>query len=278
MATECALHCVICFEEFSLRERPPVILPCGHTYVCLVCSKRLKRCMECREPLFWTPPPPSKGPAIMNNTNLNSRNPQLRFPAARRGYGDHQPYTNGPPVQLQEPIPLPLPKNLVLLEMIESAERQARLLNEANGIAMQQTSSDVQSNDNGGSGNATGGDDNDDKLEITLARIVSLTGTCGTYAVRDPEGLAVLPFDPNRQHHDAAPSDEEEEKKVEEMREPFTIEAGSTVQIVAVDEGVYKLPRGVGFIVASANQLVKGTNSLSCSILLELGGFPGLSC
>lgn len=49
------LHCIICFDAFTLDERPPVILPCGHTYVCAQCAKRLDKCMECRKPLFIKP-------------------------------------------------------------------------------------------------------------------------------------------------------------------------------------------------------------------------------
>jgi hypothetical protein len=41
-------------------------------------------------------------------------------------------------------------------------------------------------------------------------------------------------------------------------KEPFKIEEGQRVQVVSVDDGVFQLARGVGYIVASANQLVKG--------------------
>jgi Zinc finger, C3HC4 type (RING finger) len=61
-------HCIICFEEFKLHERLPVVLPCGHTFVCGPCSQRLTRCMECREPLYYTVP---KNNNNHNNTNNN---------------------------------------------------------------------------------------------------------------------------------------------------------------------------------------------------------------
>ena len=273
MAMENSLHCVICFEEFSLKDRPPVVLPCGHTFVCLDCSKRLKRCMECREPLFWTPTPggAAKGPPVMNG-NMNTPQPHLRYAqqtlaarqqtlAARRGYSPYrhsipnQTLLPQPPPVSQEPIALPLPKNLVLLDMIESAERQARILKEASDNLDEtedRSDSEVPS---------------DVPLDATFAKIAT-TGACGTYAVRDPAGLAVLPFDPNKQHNhnDTPPYDDSspgEEKKTEETREPFSIESGSTVQVVGVDEGVYKLARGSGFIVASVNQLVKGKSHTS---------------
>ena len=267
MSVENSLHCVICFEEFSHKDRPPVVLPCGHTFVCLDCSKRLKRCMECREPLFWTPATAgggAKGPPVLNG-NLNTPQPHLRYAqqtlAARRGYSPyrhsmpHQPILQQPPPVTQEPVPLPLPKNLVLLDMIESAERQARILKEAS-LAEQVVAEDRCDSEVSG----------DAPLDATFAKVATLTGSCGTYAVRDPAGLAVLPFDPNKQHshHDGTPSPASyedasgEEKKIEETREPFTIESGSTIQVVGVDEGVYKLARGSGYVVASVNQLVKG--------------------
>jgi hypothetical protein len=126
------------------------------------------------------------------------------------------------------------------MEMVEAAERQARVLQEARqklGIE------DVA--------------DDEDKIEPTLAGMTALAGACGTYAVREPMGLAVLPFDPNLQNlRKELPG---EEKKTEEAKEPFTIMDRQTVQVVAEEDGVYKLARGVGYIVSSTNQLVKST-------------------
>jgi hypothetical protein len=252
-----ALHCVICFEEFSQKERPPVVLPCGHTYVCLVCSKRLKRCMECREPLFWKPetPPNHAAPVIgANNMNMNMRSPHLRYVRDNRGrYVPAPPTPPHPSIMqpyLQEPLPLPIPKNLVLLGMIESAEMQAQLRKNAQCMHPNDDASNAPE------------EDDEPKLDRSVV-IEALTSSCGTYAVRENEGLAVLPFDPNREHHVDSMKGSEEEKKVEEPREPFSIEAGKTIQVVSVDEGVYKLARGTGYIVASSNQLFKGT-SFAC--------------
>mmetsp|Transcript_5704 Transcript_5704/g.14245 ORF Transcript_5704/g.14245 Transcript_5704/m.14245 type:complete len:136 (+) Transcript_5704:311-718(+) len=52
MASPFSFHCMICFEEFDNETRFPVVLPCGHTYVCNVCAQRLDKCMECRTPLI----------------------------------------------------------------------------------------------------------------------------------------------------------------------------------------------------------------------------------
>lgn len=254
LATEVSLHCMICYEEFDLKEHVPVVLPCGHTYLCEVCSKRLKVCMECREPLFWTPPAPKVNPPGLG-ANARSPGAPLRYTGgAHRGRYSSTPQTPphpsyAPPVVKEEPIPLPLPKNTVLMDMIEAAERQARLLAEAKKEQERNDDGDDDEDD----------DENDQLVEATLAGMSALAGACGTYAVREPLGLAVLPFDPNRQHQHLGKKEYLlEEKKTEDTREPFTIEDGQTVQVVTEEDGVYKLARGLGFIVATVNQLVKG--------------------
>jgi hypothetical protein len=245
------LHCIVCYEQFSLKDRPPVVLPCGHTYVCLVCSKRLKRCMECREPLFWTPPARSQKPLPHMPTMPNWRSPapdRYGAPISNRGRYSPFPHTTPPhsilPLIKEEPLPLPLPKNLVLIEVIESAERRARLLREAEDEDEDPLEDEEE--------------DEESKLEKNLAGMSALKGTYGTYAVRESEGLAVLPFNPNKQHKKELPLGGEEEKKAEEPREPFTIYVGQTVQVVSVDDGVNKLSRNSGYVVANVNQLVKG--------------------
>ena len=167
-----------------------------------------------------------------------------------------------PPVK-GDPIPLPLPKNTVLMGMMEAAERQAKLSEEARlkkALGMKKPSTSDTTEAGKDSAEAETQPSSFDPL---IAGLNVLVGTCGTYAVREPLGLAVLPFDPNKGHHQEEDSGVEEcadEKKTDErFREPFTIEEGQMVQVVGVDEGVYRLARDAGFIVASVNQLVKGT-------------------
>jgi hypothetical protein len=38
MASPFSFHCIICIEEFEPKDRYPVVLPCGHTYVCNHCT------------------------------------------------------------------------------------------------------------------------------------------------------------------------------------------------------------------------------------------------
>lgn len=102
------------------------------------------------------------------------------------------------------------------------------------------------------------GQDEEDEEEYDLDRIISgmatLSGPCGTYAVKDREGLAVLSMDPRNTQDD--------EEKKDEQREPFSLEFGQTVQVVDFEDGVAKLARAQGYILATSSQLVKGTSTL----------------
>ena len=214
-------HCVICFDEFTMTDRPPMVLPCGHTYVCLPCSKRLKRCMECREPLFVRP---------ASRTTTSSY----------RRYGSPQPST---PVA---PVPLPIPKNVVLLALMEAAQRQQPPEVETNRIAKEGEDSEPQRQ------NEKDFDtDDEEEDQFDLNRIISgmatLSGPCGTYVVK--ENLTVVTSNPRKGG--------EEEKKSEPV-EPYLLEVGQTAQVVDFDEGIAKLARNKGFVVATSSQLVKG--------------------
>jgi hypothetical protein len=245
-----------------MRERHPVVLPCGHTYVCAPCSKRLKRCMECREPLFL--------PVQQQNRNQNAQQgnwagsaPPMYNRGGRYSPQQQAPLTpkevSAPPV----PIALPIPKNVVLLAMMEAAQRQSQM-----------QESEADESENSSLGHAV---DDDDEEQFDLNRIISgmatLSGPCGTYAVRERHGLAVVSSDPRRKQHvdeEKKSADVERElfqtSPLRNHKEPFSLEYGQTVQIVDFEDGVAKLARGHGFIVAnSSSQLVKGTlRSLRC--------------
>jgi hypothetical protein len=270
-------------------------------------------------------------------------------------------------IATDDPQPLPLPKNLVLMEMIEAKERQQRLLREAKQqeqeLLLQRQvsrSQQLQKHVNQHEDNAQNlidseADDDDEEeagwlVDPALSGMAAFAGSCGTYVVREPLGLVVLPQDPNRRHQQpASPQpppantssktntvihvtipphhlpikapqpppttpvrDEKKEQGPEEgddhrchvpplntgksyhhpqpffnhdeilvaggkegdgsfsntakptittlpHREPFSIQEGQKVQVVGVEEGVYQLARGEGYIVATVNQLVKGT-------------------
>jgi Zinc finger, C3HC4 type (RING finger) len=233
-------HCIVCFDEFSLKLRPPVVLPCGHTYVCAPCSKRLKRCMECREPLFYTVKPVST--------------PLPRTPAPSM-YGRYSPTPSTPPQTAFVPhsastqqIPCSIPKNIVLLSMMEAAERQAREKEQLDLL-----------DDTTGSMNACDEDEEYD-LNRIIAGMATLSGPCGTYAVKETEGLTISTVDPNEDRN----YDNEQELHVAascdsiEISQPCTLERGQTVQVVRFENGIAKLARESGYIVANSSQLVKG--------------------
>jgi hypothetical protein len=138
-----------------------------------------------------------------------------------------------------------MPKNVVLLAMMEAAERQAMM---AGGSVLDVSAEDYEdeiAQDN----------DDDTEQQRVIAGMQSFSGPCGTYAVREEKGLAVLPQDPRRRSHEQV----RDPAETQDEREPFTIEKGQTVQIVNMEAGVFKLARGMGFVVASESQLVKGT-------------------
>ena len=269
-------HCVVCFDEFSLKERPPVVLPCGHTYICAPCSKRLKRCMECREPLF---------------INLKHNTPNLPYNASRAPilpaptmYGRYSPTPSTPPQQATstnqqsvQQIPLAMPKNVVLICMMEAAERQMRDANKNisgtnNGESILELMDDTN-----GSMNAS-----DEDEEYDLNRIISgmatFSGPCGTYVVKDRDGLSILNQYPSNTDENDDDEDEEEDSPIDyatganantalhvtasydsiEVSNPRTLERGQTVQVVRFENGVATLAREAGFVKANSSQLVKG--------------------
>lgn len=238
-------HCVICFDEFNLKDRTPMVLPCGHTYVCLACTKRLKRCMECRQPLYWIPPvtsTPAVSPPLISS--------QFRGAPARYGRPQTNVNTNvssnlsGPrspprkPTRITAPAQtqFPMPRNVVMIAMMEAAQSQ---------MSVEDRQEEAERGEN----------EEEEGIEISSIMeaqegIEALSGVSGTYAVTDSEGLAVLPSDP-RKRNDAGSS-------TANVQDPFNIHKGQTVQVVQVGDGVYKLARGRGYIVASDSQLVKG--------------------
>ena len=54
MVEALSFHCIVCYNVFDSEINYPVVLTCGHTYVCVNCAKRLIKCMECRISLLYT--------------------------------------------------------------------------------------------------------------------------------------------------------------------------------------------------------------------------------
>ncbi len=115
-----SFHCIICFDDFDSELNYPVVLPCGHTYVCINCANRLDKCMECRTPLDV-----KVGAAGTQNAPLQrgtSALPLQRRPHQNRYYGPNK--SSPTPVIVTKR--LPLPKNAVLLSLIQASEPARR--------------------------------------------------------------------------------------------------------------------------------------------------------
>eukprot|EP00548_Thalassiothrix_antarctica_P006609 CAMPEP_0194131656 /NCGR_PEP_ID=MMETSP0152-20130528/2381_1 /TAXON_ID=1049557 /ORGANISM="Thalassiothrix antarctica, Strain L6-D1" /LENGTH=345 /DNA_ID=CAMNT_0038826513 /DNA_START=281 /DNA_END=1315 /DNA_ORIENTATION=+ len=143
-------------------------------------------------------------------------------------------------IQQEESIPLPISKNLILIAIIEAAKQTI----------------DTDEKDE------IDEDEKDTEANKILDGIESLVGPCGTYIVKEEDGLVVLPKDPRIRNHERTPAPES-------CREPFHLEKGQTVQIVNCDDGIYKLARDDGYIMAGCSQLVKVNGPLDSSCRLE---------
>jgi hypothetical protein len=161
-----------------------------------------------------------------------------------------------------------MPKNVVLMAMIEAAQRQR---SESNNLVDDSMMED---------------EDEQYDLNGILSSMATLSGSCGTYAVK--EKLLVLPNDPRKiqtlkQHSNQQREDDDESSETRmpeptmaltssislsqsasgeiEVRNPNELVRGQTVQIVEFYDGVAKLARNAGYIQANSSQLVKSKSS-----------------
>jgi len=272
---------MICFEEFNIETRFPVVLPCGHTYICNECAKRLDKCMECRTPLVEFVPNNTGGQnhgggnggtSGWSTRNLGSTN--ARNTGNRGNIGANN---KAPPLLKRR---LPLPKNVVLLSLIEATELatenvQGRehepSLNDSPKI--NPSVLDLE-------------DDEEEKIRTGTSLAISY---CGTYAVAAKDGLEILPNRPDSLlHHseedvdtlvrfynnnstlDSEIDDMDKKAKEDEPRKdssPDRLSWGDRIQIVSTENGWAKMARGYGYI--RAHQLVKVGGSVVRSCKLE---------
>lgn len=264
---------MICFEEFYPEDRYPVVLPCGHTYVCNVCANRLDRCMECRTPLFTILP------------LSNAKNPQqTATPYARPSWssarGSNQNATPLAPPQPPVKKRLALPKNVVLLSLIEATELASEDARKkyAESPSVTESTMDVdgptsipQLQSMGSMIDAA--DEEEERIKMSTSLAVSVAGT---YAVAAKDGLEIFPTRPSSSLSVAVDArDEDVDSLVKfynteqiddcegtpnsrKSRDHLRLFFGDRVQIVSLDGGWAKLARGYGFVKADNNQLVKG--------------------
>ena len=222
-----SFHCTICFEQLNLTNKAPVILPCGHTYICEECAQSLDECVKCNRILTqWEV---KKKPSTVQ--------PQTNNTKGRRPRRQQQP----PP----PPPRLPIPKNHALMCLIEVTQKQHAIdrredetdyddfvlqglqqrmghtsgtyvVKEKNGLIVQpwkRKKSDNNTRD------STDGSDNSDNSIVNNGRRSS---------------SVVIP------------------------QEGYRLQYGQTVQINMFEHGIAKVVKDTGFILASRYQLVKG--------------------
>lgn len=276
MASPFSFHCMICFEEFDIERRFPVVLPCGHTYVCNLCAERLDKCMECRTPLVQIIPRPNA------ETNYGGRNGG-RWTS--RPTGSRSP--GAPP---QPPIKrrLPLPKNVVLMSLIEATELAAE------SVRCQEQRPSLSDSPNLSIPNSVLDIEEDEEEKIRTGTSLAIS-ECGTYAIAAKNGLEIYPSRPESgvpatqeqaeeeevdtlvrffhldnkldvvdgTDHDLQPSESDHREGA-----PARLSWGDRVQIVSTEAGWAKLARGYGYVRADRNELVKGKVIISSDVYI----------
>ena len=288
-----SFHCMICFEEFEVAVRYPVVLPCGHTYVCNLCAERLEKCMECRTSLVITIP---RGPADNNSNNSSTPNRRSQGRTGRwSGPGHHTVDNQIQKTPPQPPIKrrLPLPKNVVLLSLIEATELAAEDVHSSGHHGTPSDSPLLKRNHS-----ILDVEEDEEEAKIRAGTSLAISD-CGTYAVAARDGLEIYPSRPTVVN---VGSPEEGEEDVDTLVRffhldhkldvengqkdgdsspgeakdlpPVRLACGDRVQIVSTEAGWAKLARGYGFVRADGNQLVKGTHFSTILNLLFLPLWP----
>eukprot|EP00980_Cylindrotheca_fusiformis_P011893 scaffold2830_cov131-Cylindrotheca_fusiformis.AAC.14 len=220
-----SFHCTICFESLNLSDRAPVVLPCGHTYICELCSKRLDKCMECRAPLKTTVTIPQHQQRTPSSPGAPTQNP------GNGSYGGYRSSSFGnrgrnqidsPSRRRQtETVSLPMPRNHVLMCLIETVQEG--------------------SNPEKSDGYESGDDD-----ELVLRGMTVMGSSSGTYVVKEKAGLKVYPA-----NSAIYPNHENEQSFL-------TLQYGQTVQINLFENRIATVARGGGYIlIDNMSQLVK---------------------
>mmetsp|Transcript_14457 Transcript_14457/g.20382 ORF Transcript_14457/g.20382 Transcript_14457/m.20382 type:complete len:513 (+) Transcript_14457:15-1553(+) len=258
MAELFTFNCVICIEQFDNEERYPVVLPCGHTYLCHHCAQRLDKCTECRASLTEEIPQPRKiAPSSTSCRKHAQASPSNKFRMSQM-YGSSRsvssiPYesnrqmatpqadSNSNPTSQVVKKRLPLPKNLVLLKLMESATLPSITK------------------------------DRDQPKEIADEQ--DIASSCGSYIVKALEGLQIVPIRPtiNSLNEEAQDTDSlvssfyldygqllETANTENNFLPPDVLLYGDTVQVVWIDQdGWAKLARGYGYVKAGTGDLVR---------------------
>ena len=139
---------------------------------------------------------------------------------------------------------MPIPKNQVMIALMEAARRKQKVFESI-------STKDEDNDDDTKTVDTYDNDyDTDDvNIQHVLDGIEAIHSYAGTYVVRDNEGLAVFAQNPYDLTMRKVPS---------YLKPPPMVRYGQKVQIAdMVENDVYKLARGEGYLVADNSQLVK---------------------
>ncbi|GKY91200.1 hypothetical protein MPSEU_000092700 [Mayamaea pseudoterrestris] len=308
--TPFSFHCMICFEEFHPEDRYPVVLPCGHTYVCSVCANRLDRCMECRTPLYTITKPAVKSLNESIASSSNSDLPSWYKPRNAQAHSRnvHQSAAAGDSSPRAEAVTnkkrVSLPKNVVLLSLMEATELASEQVNKASGGSPRGVSHDSERPSMVLPMNSMIDIEDDEEEKIKVSTSIAV-GAAGTYAVAHKDGLQIHPTRPTESNRamlndfsNSSGHDEDVDTIVKSldrkkgkspsptkhkspMHSPWTpdgsnfesgvlsLSYGDRVQVVALEGGWAKLARGYGYVRVDKNQLVKVGSAVDRSCRLE---------
>lgn len=221
-------------------------------------GERLTKCTECRTPLTISAPRP---PQIAPSSSV----PSYRT----RGRNQHR-YQNPSVQELSPPKRLPLPKNVVLMSLIDATKVMAseNEPNDPNRDVMEGSVANINS------------EDSDEEARIRLGTSLA-TSACGTYIVRATAGVHIFPSKPleteGGKSKEETPNPENEDVDAmvrffhldhklvmsspdssENDLPPVNLAKGDRVQIVSIDDGWAKIARGYGYVRCSNREIVKG--------------------
>ena len=183
---------MICYEEFDTHTIYPVVMPCGHTYVCCICASKIDKCIECRTSLFKDIPISNPQNDLENDAvgyrsftvNRSGRRPSRSFDKRSVFHGSPRSTTT----TIKERIPLP--KNVVLMSLIESSQLvQDTAHNQIITKGLAHYSLQGQEK---GPGQLPADDDDREEDRIGIGADFA-NAACGTYAVKCKQGLKIVP-------------------------------------------------------------------------------------
>jgi len=180
------------------------------------------------------------------------------------------PNSTKPPPPMEQ-VPLPIPKNLVLMTLIESAQESSFKLREKSKSSILYGLDDDDDDYDGLKPYESGDDDDDVDRSIKF-----LSGTFGTYVVKEKYGLDLIPTEITISsgassyigHRSSllCGSDLEAKDRTYSHSIPDfdlydgprkLLVYGELVQVVYFESDIVKLARGRGYVQASNTQLVK---------------------